>query len=225
MKPYILFLFFTFFTLSIQAQIDNKKKSFSIPAVESKKDSADVSPLTPSKPIKNNNTFGMNRPKVAPSLELPKKELSMFPEEEFGNPGELYSKQINKNISDLKLSEKEVALRNGSTTDQYFGDFKSTAKFINVVYRDHGYTDGDVIQVRVNDDIIHARVFLTGSFKGFKLDLKKGFNKIDFVALNQGESGPNTAEFRVVDDTGKLISHNQWNLATGVKATIIVVKE
>lgn len=225
MKPYLLLLFLLSFSLTALAQIDNRNKSIAIPAVESKKDSADVRAILPSKPIKNNTTFGMNRPKVAPSLELPKKEFSMFPEEEFGNPGELYQKQIKKNLDNVKLSEKEMALRNGSTTDQYFGDFKSTAKFINVVYRDHGYTDGDVIQVRVNDDIIHARVFLTGAFKGFKLDLQKGFNKIDFVALNQGESGPNTAEFRVVDDAGILVSHNQWNLATGVKATIIVVKE
>ena len=225
MKPSILFLFFMFLTLSIQAQIDNKKKSIAIPAVESKKDAADLSPLTPSKPTKENNAFGMNRPKVAPSLDLPKKELSMFPKEEFGNPGELYLKQVNKNLDDLKLSEKEVAMRNGSTTDQYFGDFKTTSKFVNVVYRDHGYTDGDIIQVRVNDDIVHARVFLNGSFKGFKLDLQKGFNKIDFLALNQGESGPNTAEFKVIDDSGIIISQNRWNLATGVKATIIVVKE
>lgn len=225
MKPFVLFLFFILASLSTQAQIDSKKKSVSIPAVESKKDSADISPLRPSKPIKNNTNIGFNRPKISPKLELPKKEFSMLPEEEFGNPGELYVKQVNKNLEDLKLSEKEVALRNGSTIDQYFGDFKSQSKFVNVVYRDHGYTDGDIIQVRVNDDIIHARVFLTGGFKGFKLDLQKGFNKIDFVALNQGESGPNTAEFKVIDDSGKVISQNQWNLATGVKATIIVVKE
>ncbi|PWH82311.1 hypothetical protein DIS18_08615 [Algibacter marinivivus] len=225
MKPFVLFLFFILASLSTQAQIDSKKKSISIPAIESKKDSSDVSPLIPSKPIEKSTNIGFNRPKVAPKLEMPKKEFSMFPEEEFGNPGELYVKQVNKNLEDLKLSEKEVALRNGSTIDQYFGDFKSQSKFVNVVYRDHGYTDGDIIQVRVNDDIIHARVFLTGGFKGFKLDLQKGFNKIDFVALNQGESGPNTAEFKVIDDSGKIISQNQWNLATGVKATIIVVKE
>lgn len=225
MKPYILILFLIVISLSAQAQIDNKSKSIAIPAVESKKDSSEITPLTPSKPIEANTTFGMNRPKVAPNLELPKKEFSMFPEEEFGNPGELYTKQINKNIEELKLSEKELALKNGSQVDQYFGDIKVTSKFVNVVYRDHGYVDGDLIQVRINDDIIHARVFLTGGFKGFKLDLQKGFNKIDFVALNQGESGPNTAEFRVIDDNGIIVSHNQWNLATGVKATIIVVKE
>ncbi|WP_298497750.1 hypothetical protein [uncultured Algibacter sp.] len=222
MKQYVLFLFLIGLTLSTQAQIDSKKKSISIPAIENEKDSADV---IPSKPIENETNIGLNRPKIAPKLELPKKEFSMFPEEEFGNPGELYTKQLDKNLENLKLNEKELALRNGSKVDQYFGDIKVNAKFVNIVYRDHGYVDGDVIQVRVNDDIIHARVFLMGGFTGFKLDLQKGFNKIDFIALNQGESGPNTAEFKVVDDKGIVVSHNQWNLATGVKATIIVVKE
>ncbi|GAA4808611.1 hypothetical protein GCM10023330_14190 [Litoribaculum gwangyangense] len=224
MKYYILLMFMMCLSLSANAQIDNKRKSIVIPAVESKKDSADISPLTPSKPIENKN-FGLNTPRVSPNLEFPKKEFSMFPEEQFGNPGELYEKRINKNIENLKLSPEEVEQRNGSTTDQFLGDFKSKAKFVNVIYRDHGYVDGDLIQVRINDDIIYPRVFLNGGYSGFKLDLKPGFNKIDFVALNQGDSGPNTAEFKVIDDNGFIVSHNQWNLATGVKATIIVVKE
>jgi hypothetical protein len=45
-------------------------------------------------------------------------------------------------------------------------------------------------------------VNLNSNFKGFEIVLEKGFNKIDFVALNQGSSGPNTAEFKVYDDKG-----------------------
>ena len=226
MKFYFSFFILFLFSLSAFSQIDNQKKSISIPAVESKKDSADTRKILPSKSINSNTSSNpLNAPKVSTNLNLPKKEFSMFPQEKFGNPGELYVKQINKNIEDIKLSPKEVEQRNGSTTDQFLGDFKSGSKFVNVVYRDHGYTDGDIIQVLVNDDIIHARVYLTGSYKGFNLNLQKGINKIDFLALNQGESGPNTAEFQVVDDEGYLVSHNQWNLATGVKATIIIVKE
>lgn len=172
----------------------------------------------------NNNFSGLTAPRISNNLELPKKEFSMFGEK-FGNPGELYEKRVNRNIQNIKLTKEEIEQRNGSTTDQFLGDFKSKAKFVNVVYRDHGYTDGDIIQVLVNDDIIHSRVYLTNGYKGFKLDLQPGFNKIDFLALNQGESGPNTAEFQVVDDKGNLVSHNQWNLATGVKATVIIVKE
>ena len=226
MKFYFSFFIFMLFSLSAFSQIDNQKKSISIPAVESKKDSADTRKILPSKIINSNASINpLNAPKVSTNLNLPKKEFSMFPQEQFGNPGEHYVKQINKNIEDIKLTPKEIEQRNGSTTDQFLGDFKSGSKFVNVVYRDHGYTDGDVIQVLVNDDIIHARVYLTGGYKGFNLNLQKGINKIDFLALNQGTSGPNTAEFQVVDDEGNLVSHNQWNLATGVKATIIIVKE
>ena len=49
--------------------------------------------------------------------------------------------------------------------------------------------------------------------------------KIDFEALNQGTAVPNTAEVRVYDDKGSLISASQWNLGTGFKATILLVKE
>ena len=50
-------------------------------------------------------------------------------------------------------------------------------------------------------------------------------NKFDFKALNQGSSGPNTAELRVFDEEQKLLSSNQWNLSTGATATFIVVKQ
>ena len=66
---------------------------------------------------------------------------------------------------------------------------------------------------------------LDSTFSGFKLPLTIGFNKIDFTALNQGSSGPNTAELRVFDDKNTLISSNQWNLSTGATATFIVVKQ
>ena len=77
----------------------------------------------------------------------------------------------------------------------------------------------------LNDKEVIPRVLLLERFKTFSIDLIVGFNKIDFVALNQGESGPNTAEVRVFDDEGKLVGSNRWNLATGVKATYIIVKE
>lgn len=225
MKLYLSFLIFFTTTLSLSAQIDSQNKSKAIPAVESKKEIDNTPKIEPSQPNNATPNFGsFNTPKISTGIELPKKQFSLF-SEEFGNPGELYEKQVNKNLASVKLTPQEVEQLNGSLTDQYFGDFRSNAKAVNISYRDFGVVDGDLIQVLVNDDVVQARVFLSGGFRGFKLDLQKGFNKIDFLALNQGESGPNTAEFRVVDDSGMLVSANQWNLATGVKATIIVVKE
>ena len=225
MKPLITFLIFFTITFTLSAQIDSQKKSVAIPAVESKKETNETPQLTPVQPQNNNTNYGsLNMPNLSTGMEAPKKTFSLFGEK-FGNPGELYQKQLDKNLANTKLSPKEVEQLNGSLTDQYFGDFKTKSKFVKVIYRDHGYVDGDLIQILVNDDVIKSSVFLNGGFSGFKLDLQQGFNKIDFLALNQGESGPNTAEFEVIDETGTVISGNRWNLATGVKATIIVVKE
>ena len=49
--------------------------------------------------------------------------------------------------------------------------------------------------------------------------------KQTFEQINQGSSGPNTAEVVVYDDQGKLVGTNRWNLATGVKATYIIYKK
>ena len=109
--------------------------------------------------------------------------------------------------------------------DQYLGDFKSNAPFVQVIFRDHEVADGDRVRILYNDREVEANVLLQERFKRLNIDLIPGFNKIEFIALNQGESGPNTAEIRVYDNVGGLIMANQWNLATGNKATLIVVKE
>lgn len=85
--------------------------------------------------------------------------------------------------------------------------------------------DGEGVRVLQNDKIIMTDIYLVAEFKKFFVELEPGFNKIEFVALNQGSSGPNTAEFKVLDQNGNVMVHNVWNLATGVKASIIVVQE
>ena len=109
--------------------------------------------------------------------------------------------------------------------DQVLGEIKTKGGFVNVVYRDHQSVDGDRIRVYVNDDIVQSDISLDASFRGFDLTLTPGENIIEFQALNQGESGPNTAELHVYDENGTLISKNEWNLLTGRKATIIVYQD
>lgn len=109
--------------------------------------------------------------------------------------------------------------------DQNLGEIKVSYTRVNVSYRDHEAVDGDQIMVLVNEDIIRARVSLYGSFQGFDLPLEKGPNKVEFIALNQGDSGPNTAELHIYDDTGKLISAKEWNLLTGYRATFVIIKD
>lgn len=109
--------------------------------------------------------------------------------------------------------------------NQDLGIFKTNSKTARVRYRDGAYVDGDRIRIYVNYKVVEYEVLLDGDFKGFELKLEKGINTIDFEALNEGFAAPNTAEFQVYDDKGKLISSSQWNIGEGYKATIIVDKQ
>lgn len=109
--------------------------------------------------------------------------------------------------------------------DMYMGDVKSNGKFVGVICRDHEFVDGDRVKIYLNDQVIDHNVLLTGSFKGVNIDLQKGFNRLDFEALNVGSSPPNTAQVDVYDDQGKLIYSNKWLLSAGSKATLIITKD
>jgi hypothetical protein len=151
------------------------------------------------------------------SVNPAQKEFSMFEDEKFASRADDYQKRVEVKPQ----GESNEAYRG----NQFFGEVRSKSKFIQVMARDFEYADGDRIKVIVNDVTVVDDITLTNDFKGITLTLKDGFNKIEFEALNQGTSGPNTAEFRIYDDTQAQISGNQWNLATGFKASIIVVKE
>ena len=143
--------------------------------------------------------------------------IQMENEETFINPGDAYLKKLNSNKSEGNAPKFKA--------DQYLGDFISSTENVRIVFRDHQEPDGDRVQIRFNDDVIYPNILLTQRYKKMDIKLLEGFNKIDFVALNQGESGPNTAEVRVYDDDGNVMMSNLWNLATGSKATFIVVKQ
>ncbi|MDT0606677.1 hypothetical protein [Croceitalea rosinachiae] len=128
-------------------------------------------------------------------------------------------------IIDPKVGEREKKGAKKHFGDQYLGDVKTSAKFIGIVCRDHEYVDGDRVKIYLNGEVVEPNILLSGTFKGINIDLTQGFNRIDFEALNQGSSGPNTAQVIITDDLGKVIHNNRWNLSTGSKASMIVVKE
>lgn len=228
----LLFLFILcLFSFTLQAQIDSEQKSLTIPVIESEEGDIQEEVKEEGKPIKNqgfiipkeDNVNGLTVPKQKQPTDLPKEEFSMFNKEEFGNPGELYEDRIKKHASYTEL-RKEQQYR-GNTTTQFFGDHRTKSKNINIVYRDYGAFDGDHIRVFINGDVVKTSVLLTPDYSGFKFKLVDGINKIDFFALDTGQVSPNTAEFQILDGFGEVISGNQWNLAKGVKATIIIIKE
>ncbi|MAN58961.1 MAG: hypothetical protein CMC08_03900 [Flavobacteriaceae bacterium] len=205
-----------FVTLSGTAQIENPTVRLNIEAIED-----DFSAPT-----------GLELPATrAPNLTIPKDpfepkmDTSLGQEEpaiQFGKDDGLMDNISNK-APKYFTKDKEAKEEFGS--DQNLGRITTKGHTVNVVYRDHQYVDGDVIRVYVNDDIVQSRISLRGSFHGFDLPLQEGINRIEFEALNQGSSGPNTAELHVYDDKGQLVSAKEWNLLTGYKATIVVFKE
>lgn len=185
-------------------------------------------PLKPQKKAPNFMEFKMPSllvNKRTSLIKLPEsKRTSLKEEKEIYFTGEEQFVTRNKEF-ERKLNNKDKEIRPEYKVVQYLGDFRSNGKFVEIVCRDHEFVDGDRVRVYVNDVIVADNIRLEAAYKKINVTLEKGFNKIDFQALNQGSSGPNTAEFRVYNDKGELISANEWNLTTGIKATMIIVKE
>ncbi len=123
-----------------------------------------------------------------------------------------------------KYFTKDKEVEEKYRKNQYFGEYKSEAKYIVLRCRDHEFVDGDRVKIYLNDKVILPGVLLEGSYREFELDLEPGMNTVEIEALNQGTSGPNTAELVVIDDKGVIIFQNEWNLATGVSAKFVVTR-
>lgn len=105
------------------------------------------------------------------------------------------------------------------------GTVNSTTKTVKIECRDFGLIDGDRIQIFLNNQVVSTNIGLKGNYFVVYLNLEDGFNRIDFQALNQGYSGPNTAEMIVYDAMGNIISSKDWNLSTGETATLGIIKK
>ncbi len=205
--PY-LFIFIGIWPFFMEAQSEKKEKIVIIPN--------ESSPLLVSP--KTNMLLNFKFNDLTPNKD-DTPSLKMMDEEKFLNPSDYYTDRMNK-----KQGEKNKN-SNLYKSDVYLGDYKTDEGSVNVIFRDHEYPDGDMIQIKVNNKIVANSILLQEEFRGINIELEKGFNRVDFIALNQGESGPNTAELKVYTHSGNLVGSNRWNLATGAKATYIIVKE
>ena len=110
-------------------------------------------------------------------------------------------------------------------TTQNLGTIQSNTEYVRIEYRDFGLVDGDRVRVFLNEKEIDANVHLNGLFYTLHIKLaKKGYNRIDIQAINEGYVGPNTAEFIAYDDQGNIIAHKAWNLEKDQIATLGIVK-
>ncbi len=105
------------------------------------------------------------------------------------------------------------------------GTVNSATKTVKIECRDFGLIDGDRIQIYLNSVVVSTNIGLKGNYFVLYLDLEPGYNRIDFQALNQGYSGPNTAEMILYDANGNIISAKEWHLSTGETATLGVIKK
>jgi hypothetical protein len=127
---------------------------------------------------------------------------------------------------DIKQTFKEG---NSTSTkfrkDYYLGELETDSKYVIIKCRDHEYVDGDRIKLLLNNIVIHPNITLTGTYYTIDIDLIEGYNNIEFVALNEGESSPNTAQLSVFDENGVNLSNNKWLITTGYKARLVVFKK
>lgn len=215
MKQRLLFFCFLFLQ-QLCAQSENQPVQRSIKVAPESKSLLKI-PKDNALPDFLKKDFLKNAPYPNETPKSFEKNIQMGDRETFIDPGDEFLERLQTPETDKSAGDFKV--------DQYLGDFKSNSKSVRIVFRDHQQPDGDRVQIRFNDQIFYSNILLVESYKKLDVELAKGFNKIDFVALNQGSAGPNTAEVRVYDDQGRLMMANLWNLATGSKATFIVVKE
>lgn len=208
-----LFLFIGFHAL---AQLDDPVKVMPGNVFEAEEQNTNTSLSIPDLSANNQGIFKSTNDR---SLSEPKeKEFNIQEKNGFIVPHKDFHPKYLKQGNERKMSEK-------FKNNQYFGDFKSSGKYVQLLCRDHQAIDGDRVRIYVDGKVAVDNVLLEAQFKTVEVPLKKGFNKIEVEALNQGTSGPNTAAFRLYDDKGNLMSSNEWNLATGYKASMIIVKE
>ena len=216
-KIFLILFLLIGLNLKLLAQIENKNNTIKFEVIE--------------------DDFKVPEGLKLPAIKLPSiiKPQNPFKATDFSGLGENQSESLDitdeDDYLDLKTDvapkyfTKDKAISEEFGHDQYLGELTTNSLNVTIMYRDHEYVDGDRVRIFVNGDIIKTSVSLTAGFKGFTFHLQSGFNKVEFQALNQGSSGPNTAELRIFDDTGAVISTNQWNLNTGRKAMVTIIKE
>lgn len=220
MKKFALLFAAFCFSTTLFAQVDRSTgptttvKGFGIPAK-----SDDNSLLTP----KNHSLSKLNRN----GLFTAKKDSISFSEEKKPLSTTTDNGLLTYQMEDFtpKAFTKDKETEEAFGRDQYLGDYKTGGGFVELYCRDHEYVDGDKVRIIVNGAVIQQRVSLGGRFTPIFVKLNDGFNTIEFEALNQGTSGPNTAELTVVDENGVALAKKEWNLLTGAKASIVVVKQ
>ena len=144
--------------------------------------------------------------------------IKLDPSKGFEEAYEKEQKQLKRKQTEEKLNNKGIITQKQIREERFLKAFKK----INGMYQ-YPVIDQDLGSLRTNSGSIN--IILQQRYQKFNIPLEKGINNITILALNQGSSGPNTAAFKIYNDSGLLLSSNEWNLATGAKANLIIAKD
>ena len=136
----------------------------------------------------------------------------------------LASNRVDDDVLEKKYFNGKDVSTTKIETHTSLGTFEGSTKFVRIEFRDHGLVDGDRVRIYLNNKVVQPNITLVGISAFIELKMDKGYNRIDFTALNQGYVGPNTAAFLVYDDQGRLITANAWNLAKSQNATLGIIR-
>ncbi|MCH4823088.1 hypothetical protein ML462_07855 [Gramella lutea] len=205
MKIKLLFISFFCFGLAAQAQIEIPRTTNTGPILKAEESNSTGFPILKREETNTDSKYLKDKPKPIDLRENPN--------------GLMTEADVIK-----KKWEKDKEIREEYRSDQSLGNVVTKGRFVEVYCRDHQYIDGDKVKIFVNGQLVAASVTLHAGFQPILVNLQDGFNSIQFVALNQGSSGPNTAELRVLSEKGEQLAKKEWNLLTGATAELIVVK-
>ncbi len=216
MKFILSIIFTVFLSFPVVSQIDNPRGFTPIQSQESQ--------TNLDKPLINNQPKGLSNTQSYLNTTKKPKPMDVEEENEFSMSTDngLMTRKFDYKPSWLT---KDDEINSEFAKGQLLGTFGTKSKTIEILCRDHQHVDGDKVKIIVNDQVIVHNINLREDFQSFVVDLNEGRNVIEFQALNQGSSGPNTAHFRVYDENSNLLTENVWNLLTGVKATMVVIQQ
>jgi hypothetical protein len=204
-----------FFDAVISHKIDAKFIEENLEFDEESKDISEIKDISYLLPEKNEKSKISYKTNVSKYMSPNKKPINML----------LEKQPLDDDIMVVKHFNGKNTTQNKFKTSQNLGTIQSNTEFVRIEYRDFGLIDGDRVKVYLNEKVIDSNVHLDGLFYTLHIKLsKKGFNRIDIEAINQGLYGPNTAEFVIYDDKGNVIAHKSWNLKTKQMATLGIVK-
>ena len=177
----------------------------------------------------DDNSFSLNKFYPKGLTNKPTNQYFTYDIDSEGNNDDIdLSKQSNlvKPAWKIRQDFSEGKNKNSDLNRDYFlGNIETRSNYVMIKCRDHEYVDGDRIRLMLNGSVIHPNIILNSSYYSVDIDLDDGYNNIDFVALNEGQSSPNTAQLVVLDQFGNEISNKSWLLSTGYKAKLVIFKK